>query len=90
MHLNYTSANQMTPLMLAVAHNNLEVTKDIMELGKSDMYALCSKYQNVLHYAVLTHNKDMIKYIVSCDAENNMLRKELNVRGLKPFDSDVK
>ena len=45
---------------------------------------------NNLHYAIETHNKDLIKFIIDCDAENNYLRKEANARGQKPFDLDTK
>ena len=35
-------------------------------------------------------NEKMVKFIISCDAENNTLRKDQNYKGLKPFDLDPK
>ena len=71
----------MTPLLLATSTNNLEVVKGIVELGRVNIYSQCRQLNNVLHYAIQTHNKDLIRYILDCDAENNYLRKEPNARG---------
>lgn len=79
----------MTPILLATHHNHLNIVMEIIEIGKVNLYAQCNKLNNVLHYAVQTHNQELIKFVVSCDAENNQLRRECNFRGLKPFDYDL-
>jgi hypothetical protein len=54
------------------------------------MYTTCSKFMNVLHYAVLNENQEMVEMIVFADAESNKLMHEKNFRDETPIDLDDK
>jgi hypothetical protein len=43
---------------------------------------------NVLHYAVINENEEMIKLIVFADAESNSLLNDKNFRNETPIDMD--
>lgn len=80
----------MNPLLLSAYHNNFNIFKKIVKLHvslktESFLYVSCNKMNNILHFAIDNQNEEMIKFIISCDAENNYLRSEINVKGKIPF-----
>lgn len=80
----------MSPLLLTAYHDRFQLMKEIIRLDSTTLYASCNKMNNALHYAIEHRNDEMVKYLLSCDAENNLLKKEINIRGQKPFDLDTK
>ena len=83
----------MNALLTAASSSHLKVLKKLVNIQKGNatlsfLYVTCNKLNNILHFAIENKNEEMVKFIVSCDAENNFLRQEVNSKGLKPFDLD--
>lgn len=74
----------MTPTLLAAKFNNYQCLTLLVDNG-ADLYVVDNRMQNVLHYAILNENENMIKYLISKD-QKFQLRKEKNVCGLIPME----
>lgn len=52
------------------------------------MYACCNRLMNVLHYAILNENIQLIEQISYADAEGNRLVNERNFKNETPRNLD--
>lgn len=70
----------MNALLLSAYYNNFSIFKQIIDIHIENktpqfLYVSCNKMNNILHFAIDNTNEEMIKLIISCDAENNYLRE---------------
>ena len=85
--------NKQTILIKAVEKRNMEMIKYLLnEVHKNlctfDLYQGDIKKMNMLHYAILNKDKEMIKFLICYDAEKNVLRKAEDAKGKMPCDYD--
>ena len=60
----------------------------------ANFFASCSKLNNALHYAVMSENEKLIKFVAWSDAENSSgfgcMHYQRNIKGMLPIDYDRK
>lgn len=87
--------NKQTLLIKAVEKHNMQIIKyiiehinvnndDIIDIYQGDIYN-----KNVLHYAVLSKQKNLIKYLIEIDSDRNELRVNKDNKGKTPIDYDT-
>ncbi|CDW77519.1 ankyrin repeat [Stylonychia lemnae] len=87
--LEFKNKHQQTPLLYSAKRNQYKIFQELLVQG-AQIYVQCSKFMNILHYAVLNENKNLIEQIVYCDAETDRLLNEKNYRNLTPLMIDDK
>ena len=87
--------NKETILIKCVKNKNLEMLKYLLvdlyrnenkiefDINKSDY-----KTENILHHAVLLKQKEIIKFLIKYDSEDNILKTSKNNKGKTPSDLD--
>ena len=83
-HLLRSDAENMTALLLAARSNHMEIFKQLILEHEAECYVNDIRLNNVLHYAVINENEEMVNFIVRADAEKNWLKNERNIRGHTP------
>ena len=86
--LESTCRKKNTPFLLAVKNNRLEAIKILVECNCS-IYARNGKLQNAMHIAASKGYSKVIEYLISIDADKNILRSQLDIQKRKPKDLDV-
>jgi ankyrin repeat protein len=74
----------MTPVLYASSLNNFDAFKILIEFPGCNIYTFCNQLMNPLHYAVLNQSRDMIKFLISADAESEWLISSKDKRGKTP------
>lgn len=87
--LEFQNKFECTPLLFASKRNQFKIFEALIEEGSS-LYSCCNKLMNVLHYAILNENSQLIELIVFADAEGNKLSNERNFRNETPKNLDDK
>jgi ankyrin repeat protein len=88
----YRDKKSRTALLISSKVGFINTFKLIFNLG-CNFYATCSKLNNALHYANMSENEELVKFISWSDAENSTgyyLHNAKNVRGMLPIDYDRK
>ena len=67
--------NKMSPLLMAVEANLFSAAQFMITELSCDIEAVCGKQNNVLHYAVMNKNLEIILKLVIADSESSRLRK---------------
>jgi len=83
-HLEQTTVEYKTPFLVAASSNNHKIMKILLKRDVEQLYSQCRLLKNALHYAVQLGNPQMIKFVLSADAENNYLRQQVDCRGKPP------
>ena len=73
--------------MMSANLNEITCFEVLLNQG-SEIYTCCRHLNNILHYAVLNKNKQMIQMIVFADAESDRLLGERNYRNQTPYMLD--
>lgn len=79
---------KMTPFLLAVRHNRLEIIKILIASG-CDTYVRNNKLQNALHISAGKGCAEVLEYLIRQDADRNILRAQLDIQKRCPKDLDV-
>eukprot|EP00347_Sterkiella_histriomuscorum_P004875 403358755 len=87
--LEFKNNQESTPLLYCAKRNQFKMFQVLLMQG-AQINTVCSKLMNVLHYAVLNENQNMIEQIVYCDAETDRLQNEKNYRNQTPVNLDDK
>ena len=77
--INYRNKSDRTPLLCASKNDNYEAFRLLFQIGGS-IHVVCLKFNNCLHYAMMNQNEHLIKFILSIDAESDVLLWEVNIR----------
>jgi len=77
-----------TALLKAVRIKNENIAKLLIEKG-SDIYAVNKEKRNILHIAIQNKMKDFIKFLITYDADKNLLREGKDIKGRKPKEMDT-
>lgn len=81
--LEYKTKSGLTPLLVAAQCNKLEAFTYLLHRG-ADVYAISSKMQNALHYAVINKNRQMLNEITQIDCEKCVLLNQFDYKGKNP------
>ncbi len=90
--LSYRDKKSKTPLLTTAKSGFLNTFKLIFDIG-CNFYSTCAKLNNALHYANMSENEELVRFISWSDAENSSgyyLHNQRNVRGMLPIDYDRK
>lgn len=79
---------KMTPFLLAVRYNRLEIIKILVASG-CDTYVRNGKLQNALHISAAKGYAEVLEYLIRQDADRNILRSQLDIQKRCPKDLDV-
>lgn len=77
-----------TPFLLAVKHNKLDAVELLVQ-NDCNIYARNGKLQNALHIASSSGYIKIIEYLITLDADKNLLRSQLDIQQRRPKDLDV-
>ena len=87
--------NKETLLIKYTKKKDIKAIKYLLEdlsrnkhLLNLDIYKGDFNNQNILHHAVLVKNKEIIKYLVKYDNDNNLLKTNKDRKGKTPIDLD--
>jgi len=64
--IEFANKENMTALLVAAKYNNFRAVKELCNRD-ANIYQTCNKMQNVLHYAILNENEEMIKFFIEKD-----------------------
>ena len=90
--LSYKDKKSKTALLTSARSGFISSFKQLFALG-ANFYVTCGKLNNALHYANMSENEDLVKFVSWSDAENSSgyyLHNQRNVRGMLPIDYDRK
>ena len=88
-HLEFRNSSNFNAFLVAAKADNIDILRVLHEEG-ANVYGQCTKFQNALHYATINDNEEMIKYLISVDAEKGWLISQEDVKSKKPRDYDFK
>ena len=81
--IKYTKKKDINAIKFLL--NELYRKKQLLNL---DIYKGDINNQNILHHAVLTKNKKLIKFLSEFDSDNNLLKTNKDIKGKTAFDLD--
>lgn len=71
--IEFRTLDGFTPFLTSCKNNNFPIFKTLYD-EDCDILVQCKDLNNALHYSVSNENMDMVKILVSADAENNILK----------------
>ena len=86
-NLEFTDKKGDNCLVKAGRANELEMAKYIINMGVN-LYSTNTEKKNILHYAIINNNREMIEYLVTYDGDKNTLKTSKDCKGKIPANYD--